>query len=56
MTDNKVQTSATDRPEQAKPEQTKPEEGEEQARQSQSGLPTQPAQRTVPGRRPLFRN
>lgn len=56
MTDAKTQPNVNDRVEQAKPNRTNSEEGEEQARQGQSGSPTQPAQRTAPGRRPLFRH
>jgi len=55
MTDDKMRPNADDRPEQARVERAKPEEGEHQDRHSPSGSPTQPAQRTVPGRRPLFR-
>jgi len=56
MTDNKIQLNVIDRPELKKAEKAKREGGEEQARQSQSGLEAEPTQHTVPGRRPLFRN
>ncbi len=56
MADDKIQPNVNDRPEQARPGHAKPKEDEEQTRQHQSGSPAQPAQRTAPGRRPLFRN
>jgi hypothetical protein len=47
MTDDKMQSNANDRPEQAKPDQVG-----QQEQQSQASAATQPA----PQRRPLFRN
>jgi len=56
MIDNKSPPNTNDRPEQVRPKVANPERGDEQARESQSSAPSQPAQRTAPGRRPLFRN
>jgi hypothetical protein len=51
MADDKAQSDAGEQPEGAPAPK-----GGQQAQESQGNAATQPAQRTVPGRRPLFRN
>jgi hypothetical protein len=51
MTDDKMQPEADDRPEQAKPEQVR-----QQTQQGHASDATEPGQRVVQVRRPLFRN
>jgi hypothetical protein len=50
MTDEKAQSKVKERAEQAKPQRL-----DTQAQQSQSNAVSQSVQRTLPGRKPLFR-